>query len=305
MMEITTYRELRSKNELLPLMDQAIGWPFNPVEFEKTIRANPRLQHSPVGYAAIENNHLAGFVGVTNLPTRTLDEAEETVGGIWGVATHPAYTRRGISTALMRRSHEYFKERNYRFSLLMTARPIVAYAFYQKLGYKEAVVFPSAYKLVERPRKPARKSTKKTKLDWDKILKIYNQATEERTGLVVRDKEYGRMLETRKIIQPEKSVMTEEGYALLKEGEGNVGIQEIMALATDEISKLISLIEEKAAKAVIDEVVLDNRLLHTYQSHGYMVLEDSYNVMMAKPLAKMSFTEVYGDKFYMSSADMF
>ncbi len=304
-MKIKTYKELRSKNELLPLLDQAIGWPFNPVEFEKAIRADARLQHGPVGYAAIENNHLAGFVGVTELPTRTLDGAEEIVGGIWGVATHPAYARRGISTALMRRSHEYFKERNYRLSLLVTARPIVAYEFYQKLGYMEAVVFPSAYKLVIRPRIPARKSTKKTKLDWNRILKIYSQATEDRTGLIVRDKEYERMLETRKRIQPEKCVVTDEGYALLKDEEGNMAVQEIIALTTEETSKLINLIEEKTTKAVIDEVVLSNRLLHIYQSRGYMVLKDSYNVLMAKPLSKMSFTEVYGDKFYMTSADLF
>ena len=49
MMEITTYRELQSKDELLPLMDQAFEWPFNPVEFEEIIKADPRLQHGPVG----------------------------------------------------------------------------------------------------------------------------------------------------------------------------------------------------------------------------------------------------------------
>jgi len=103
-MKITTYRELESKNELLPLMDQAFEWPFSPMEFEEEIKDHPRLKDNPVGYAAIEDSQLVGFVGVMDLATRTIDGAEETVGGIWGVATHPAYARRGISTALMQRT---------------------------------------------------------------------------------------------------------------------------------------------------------------------------------------------------------
>ncbi len=304
-MEITTYRELQSKNELLPLMDQAFEWPFNPVEFGEIIKADPRLQHSPVGYAATGNNHLAGFVGVMDLTTRTLDGEEETVGGIWGVVTHPAHGRKGVSTVLMQRSLQYFKEKGYRFSLLTTWRPLIAYAYYQKLGSKEAIVYPSVYKLIEERRELTDTSTEKAKLDWDKILKIYNEATENRTGLVVRDRQYGTMLEARKRIQPEKSIVADEGYALLKAEEGNVAIQEIIALTIEETGKLINLIEEKAAKAVIDRAVLDNQILDSYRSRGYMVLEDSYNVLMAKPMDKIGFSEVYGDKFYMTNGDSF
>ncbi len=287
------------------MMYQAFEWPFNTTEFKETIKADPRLQHSPVGYAAIKNRHLVGFVGVMDLMTRTLDEEEEIVGGIWGVATHPAHARKGISTALMQRSHRYFEEVGYRFSLLTTWRPLIAWAFYKKLGYKEAVVFPSVYKPIEKRKKSTRVGTKKAKLDWDKILKIYNQATENRTGLVVRDKQYGKMLEIRKRIQPEKCIITDEGYVLLKEEEGNVAIQEIIALKTEETSKLINLIEQKATRTVVDGAVLDNTILDVYRSHGYMVLEESYNVLMAKPLEKAGFAEVYGDKFYMTEADSF
>jgi len=51
--------------------------------------------------------------------------------------------------------------------------------------------------------------------------------------------------------------------------------------------------------------VLDEKTLNTYRSHGYMVLEDSFNVLMAKPLEKIEFREVYGEKFYMSNLDSF
>ena len=95
-MEIETYKELQSKGELLPLFQHAFWWPFNPTEFDKTIRTDPRLKDSPVGYAAIRDKQVAGFVGVMDIETRTTQNSVEKVGGIWGVVTHPAYARKGI-----------------------------------------------------------------------------------------------------------------------------------------------------------------------------------------------------------------
>jgi predicted acetyltransferase len=135
-MEIKTYRELEIRDEFLPLFQHAFWWPYNPKEFKKAIKVDPRLQNSPVGYAATKNKRLVGFVGVMDITTRTLEGSEEKVGGIWGVVTHPAFTRKGISTALMQKSHEYFKEEGYKFSLLNTSKSLIAHAFYQKLGYR-------------------------------------------------------------------------------------------------------------------------------------------------------------------------
>jgi len=305
MMRIATYRELQSKDELLPLFQHAFWWPFNPKEFEKIIKADPRLQDSPVGYAAIKNKHLVGFVGVMDIATCTLQGSEENVGGIWGVVTHPAHARKGIFTALMQRSHEYFREKGYNFSLLNTSKSLIAYALYQKLGYRDVIVYPSAYKVIKETRKATKKSGKKTKLDWNKILEIYNQVTQDKTGFVVRSTQYGKMLETRKRIQPGKSIVTDKGYALLKEDTGNVAVQEIIALTKEEVSKLITQIEGKAAKAVIAEAVLDNDLQRAYLSRGFMFLEDSYDLLMFKPLTNASFTEVYGNEFYAAATDYF
>lgn len=304
-MRIVTYRELQSKDELLPLFHHFFRWPFNPKEFEKTIMADPRLKNSPVGYAAIEDNHIVGFVGVMDIATRTLKGSEETVGGIYGVVTRPAYTRRGIFKTLMQRCHEYFKEKGYKFSLLNTSKVLIAYAFYQKLGYSDAIVYQRAYKVIKETKKRVKKSSRKVKLDWNKILKIYNQTTKDRTGFVVRDKQYGKMIETWKRIQPEKSIVRDEGYALLKDNEGNVTIQEIMALTKEETSSLITQVEAKATKTIIDQTVLDKTLQKTYQSHGFMLLEDSYDVLMSKPLTDKEFKETYGNEFYATAVDFF
>jgi predicted acetyltransferase len=304
-MRITTYRELESRDELLPLFQHAFWWPFTPQEFEKTIKADPRLQHSPVGYAAIENNRLVGFVGVMDMATRTLESSEEKVGGIWAVVTNPAHARKGISTALMKRSHEYFREEGYKFSLLNTSKSLIAYRFYRKLGYKDVMAYPSVYKVINRQKGITRKVSRKTKLNWNKVLEIFDQATKDQTGFVVRTPRYGKMLETRKGVHPRKSIVSDNGYALLKEERGDVSIREIVAFTEEETSRLITQSEEKAKKTVIAEAVLNNDLQKSYLSHGFMLLEDSYDLLMSKPLTNANFREVYGHKFYAAATDYF
>ncbi len=304
-MRIAAYRELESRDELLPLFQHAFWWPFSPREFEKTIKADPRLQHSPVGYAGIKKNRLVGFVGVMDIATRTLEGSEEKVGGIWGVVTHPAYAREGISTVLMERSHEYFREEGYRFSLLNTSKSLVAYRFYRKLGYKGVMTYPSVYKVITKQKKMPEKINRKMRLDWNKVLEIFDQATKDRTGFVVRSPRYGKMLETRKRIQPRKSIVADKGYALLKEEGGNVAIQEIVAFTREETDRLIIQSEEKAKKTIIAEAVLNNDLQKAYLSHRFMLLEDSYDLLMSKALTRTNFRKIYGRKFYAAATDYF
>ncbi|MGD8545031.1 MAG: GNAT family N-acetyltransferase [Candidatus Bathyarchaeota archaeon] len=305
-MKITPYRELKLRDELLPLFQHAFWWPFNPQEFEKIVKADPRLQHSPVGYAAIDDNRLVGFVGVMDITTRTLEDSEEKVGGIWGVVTHPAHARRGISKTLMKRSHEHFREEGYKFSLLNTSKSLIAYSIYRKLDYKDVIIYPSVYKVIpDQKKKKTKKTSRKTKLNWNKILEIFAKATKDQTGFVVRSPRYGKMLETRKRVQPRKSIISENGYALLKEEGGNVTIQEIIASTKKGTDKLITQSEENAKKVVIAEAVLDNNLQKNYLSHEFMLLEVSYDLLMSKPLTKASFMEVYGHKFYAAATDYF
>ena len=305
-MKIETYRELESKDELFPLIDQALWEYFNPIEFEQDIEADPRLKRSPIGYAAVEKGLIIGFVGVMDMVTRSVDGSEVKVGGIWDVATHPAHTRKGVATILMQTAHENFQETDCQFSLLTSGRADIAYNFYKKLGYEEALTFPSAYKIIKPTKKLVKAAKRKMKPDWNRILRVYRQVTEDRTGLVIRSEEYMKMLERRKIIQPEKTIQTEKGYALLKEDERKAAIKEIMAPTKEETIRLIRKVEEKALKTVVDRAVLSHRTLDAYRSEDYMTLTQSYGVLMAKPLTKSAtFKGTYGDKFYLTSVDLF
>lgn len=241
-----------------------------------------------------------------DLATRTLDGTIELAGGIWGVATLPSHARKGISTTLMQKAHQYFQEQGYRFSFLNTSPTLIAYAYYQKLGYTDATEYPSAYRIFQKTRtsKPAKNGKKR--LDWKKILEIYDQYSTQKTGLVVRDKEYLKMLEKRERIQPEKTIITKTGYAMLKEEKETMLIREIISPTIDEANKLIDEVEKKAQTIVYDRVILDNKTVQAYRSRGYMVLNRSYGVLMVKPLRKSAtFRQVYGNRFYMSNADSF
>lgn len=288
------------------MIDQALWEYLNPTEFEQEIEADPRLKHSSIGYAAVQEGHIIGFVGVMDMVTRSVDSSEVKVGGIWDVATHPAHTRKGVATTLMRKAHEYFKEKDCQFSLLTSGRADIAHGFYKKLGYEVVLPFPSAYKIIRPTRKPVKATRRKMKPDWNRILRVYRQVTEDRTGLVVRSVGYMRMLGQRKIIQPEKTIQTKEGYVLLKEDEGKVSIKEIMAPTKEETIGLIGRAEEKALKTVVDRTILLDTTMDAYKTKAYMTLTQSYGVLMAKPLTESAtFRATYGNKFYLTSVDLF
>jgi GNAT superfamily N-acetyltransferase len=146
-MKIIPFRDLESKDGLLPLLDHAFYWVFSQRQFDDLVKIDSRLKNGPVGFCAVEDGQIIGHVGVMDLPTRTLDRSIEYVGGLYNVATLPGYTRKGVCTTLMSRAHEYFMDKHYRFSFLSTSQALVAHALYEKLGYVDLTQHPSVYKV--------------------------------------------------------------------------------------------------------------------------------------------------------------
>jgi GNAT superfamily N-acetyltransferase len=310
-MNILTHRELESKDDLLPLMDNAFGWPFNPKMYEKLVKIDPRLRNSPVGFCAVENGRAVGYVGVMDLATRTLDGNVEYVGGIYGVATLPSHARKGISTALMNRVHEHFRERNYRFSFLCTGHALVACAMYQKLGYMDLFERPSAYKVLSPKKAKAVVEQRSGKIDFDRLLRVYSEFVKGKTGFVVRDRAYLTMLKKTGYFRDKECIIEEDGYVIFRSNVGGTWskatwIRELVALNAEERNRLVGLVEAKAKDLIMDRVVLDEALLEVYRSRGYMVENRSHLVTMVKPLTSdASFKQTYGDKFYLTELDSF
>jgi ribosomal protein S18 acetylase RimI-like enzyme len=287
-------------------MEQAFGWPFDPQEFEKTIKADPRLRDGCIGFCAVDGGKLVGYVGVMDLATRTLQNTVEMAGGIYGVATLPGHTRRGICGALLNRAHEYFKQRGYRFAFLTTSPTLVAYGLYEKLGYFEVTSFPGVYKMKVKEEKGHNPSCEEPKLDFDRMLEIYCDYVKNRTGFVVRNKAYMKMLAKTHEIAARECIIAQRGYVIFKREKKHVRIRELIAHDQEEMNRLVGQAEDRAQTVVYGRAILDPALRKVCESRGFAVLEGGHGVLMVKELiTNASFNEAYGNVFFMSALDHF
>ena len=304
-MKIVTYHQLEPKDSFMLLMDQAFWWPLSPSQLDKIINLDIRLKNSPVGFCAVEDGKLAGFVGVMDIPTRTVSRNEETVGGIWCVATNPRFAKRGISKTLMDKAHQYFQEKKYHFSFLTTSRTIIAYAIYVKMGYVEVEkvnLYPEAYKVFNEV-KPELKS--ETGLDSAKIFNIYQESVRDKTGFVVRQNDFLAVSSERKRFDEKKSIQIENGYALVGGPREVSRIMELVSLDEQTYHKLLDQVESMTPNGVIDRMITDEKLLKIYKSRGYRIEEGDHGVVMVKKLGKFDFEEKYGDAFHIGMMDLF
>ncbi len=305
-MEIVTYRKLRTKNDFMMLMDLAFSWPMSPSDFEERIKTDIRLKDSPVGFCAVQDGQLAGFVGVMDIPTRTAQGEIEFVGGIYCVATNPAFARQGISKTLLDVAHIYFHSQKYLFSFLCTSRTIIAYALYRKLGYVEVDAvnqYAAAYKTIDKTEpvnliSPAH-------IDPPRIYQIYERYIKERVGFAVRQKDFFTIFAKRKRFDEQKTILKEKGYALLTEEINVIRVQDLVALDHSTYAELVEEVERTAKRGVINRSVVDKTLLDIYQTKGYRVQKGDHGVLMVRNLSDVAFEGVYGKSFYMGLLDWF
>jgi predicted acetyltransferase len=287
------------------LMDQAFWWPLSPAQLEKLINLDIRLKNSPVGFCAVEDGKLAGFVGVMDIPTKTVSGNVETVGGIWCVATNPRFSKRGICKTLMDRAHQYFQEKKYHFSFLTTSRTIIAYAIYVKMGYVEVEKvnnYPEAYKVLQED-KPEKKV--ETKLDPEKIFDLYQKSVRDKTGFVVRQNDFLAVSLERKRFDEKKSFQIENGYAMVGGPKEVSRIMELVSLDERTYHKLLDQIESTTPHGIIDRMITDEKLSDIYKSRGYRIEEGDHGVVMVKKLDKVGFEQKYGDAFHIGMMDLF
>ena len=254
----------------------------------------------------MQEGQLAGYVGVMDIPTKTVSGKKEIIGGIWAVATNPGFAKQGICKTLMEKAHEYFRSQNYRFSFLCTGRTIIAYAIYKKMGYEEVEAvnqLRAVYKVLDRPE--FHQANVFVSLDPGKVYRIYEKFTEGKTGFVIRQKDFVTMYAKRKRFDDKKSILKPDGYALLSESQNVIKVRDMAALHYDTYGKLIDEIEQLAQSGVIDGSVADKTLLELYQSKGYRVQKGHHGVLMVKNLKDARFDELYGSSFYIGALDWF
>ena len=123
--------------EVLHLNLLCLDFALTPELVARMRRLDPR-PYPFLGVYAKEAGRVAGQVGVFRLPVVSLEGAGE-VGGVWAVATHPVFARRGIASRLLEEAHARMQNTGLRFSTLGTHRYRAAYSLYRRLGYEDVV----------------------------------------------------------------------------------------------------------------------------------------------------------------------
>jgi hypothetical protein len=61
-------------------MEQAFGWPFDPIDFERTIKLDPRLRDGRIGFCAVEERRALGYVDLMDLTSTIVNGKVEKLG---------------------------------------------------------------------------------------------------------------------------------------------------------------------------------------------------------------------------------
>ncbi len=308
MSKIITFDELKDDYQFLRLMDSAFGFTWHPQDIAKRRKVDERYKY-PFGFCLMKGKILAGFVGVMDIPVKTIDGKIEKVGGIHCVATYPMYSHQGIARQLLDVVHDHFQKLGYRFSFLCTSKSLVAHSLYEKLGYEDFTTLNKlfrVYKIFPKYKKrEEKKGAKKIKVNHELIEEIYNRAMQNRTGFATRIKNWSKSIMTVKRIDPQNIFVEKDGYAFVDFESGAAYILEFIAETPSTYLKILNRIKKLHSSVLIDSYFSDKRLVKIYREQGLAFRQGTYFSFMHKPLTNVSFEQVFGNKFYFSILDTF
>ena len=306
-MKIITYDELKDSYQFLRVMDASFGWGATPQRVAKIRKLDERYKY-PYGFCLMKGETLAGFVGVMDIPVKTIDGKIEKIGGIHAVATYPAFSRQGIAITLMEKAHEHFKKLGYRFSFLWTGKSLVAHSLYEKLGYSDVPILaklPRAYKFLPERKTRASKRKEKPAVDTKLIASIYKRAMQNRTGFAVRIRNWVKVSMVEKRINSEDIILEKDGYALTNFSFDSLFIIEFIADTSKTYLQIIDKLKKKGKPVLMDAWVHDPTLFKIYEKQGFRFRYGSFAALMVKPLTDVSFEKAFGDSFYFTPIDGF
>lgn len=309
-MKIVPYSELEDKTSLYTLFAKSFDWYCTPKWLEDWANTDFRLQKTPIGFCAIVRNEVASFIGTMEIPTRNKHGEEEIVGGIWLVATLPTANRQGLGRKLLEFCESYFRRKGYHFCTLTTSRNIVAFRWYRETGYeivKYTDSYPHYYKVPHLARKPLpqKPQGKSASFDYEKTLDLFDRYMTDRCGFVFRDIGSLRAREQFGFYDSTRSVVLDDGYLLANSQSGSIRISEVIALKTSTARSLLKAAVGMSRAGVYARFVFDATVAHLLEKQGFRNSPGTYDVLMAKPLSRMKFDQVYDRSFICSRIDFF
>jgi GNAT superfamily N-acetyltransferase len=308
-MKMLSYRELANKDDIFILWLKSFYWAGTPNWLDNYMKYDEWLIESPIGMCGLIGKKLVGFVGMMVIPTRTRHGDIEKVGGIYGIAVRPSYSRQGIGRKLMFAAEDYFRERGIRYSFLTTARFLTAYNWYIQDGYRDIPAvekYPYMYKIFKKPNKnPIMRTTKEYKFNHKEMLALFEHYAKTHCGFTVRTPRHLKTREIENVYSKKLSILTDKGYALLANNTDSIIIKEIYATNQKTYSHLIKMAEQRAKYAVAAQHPFDSGAIKALKKAGYTIDQGNYITAMYKELGKDKFSNAYDKNFMISKVDWF
>jgi predicted acetyltransferase len=269
-------------------------------------------------YAVDGENRAVSQVLVLHVNTSTR-AGKEKVAGIAGVGTLPAYSRKGLSTALMKAAHERIRHEGMRLSFLTTSSSLVAKDMYNKLGYSTMATFQGGFRKVIPARRRDGLELRRLRAKDAKVLDwVFSEQTSHALGFNCRQPKFlGMKLKTDPSLAKSISVASIGGRTVgyvraTVEGAG-VNIEELIAVDDSAREGILAEVERKfKPKWDLCTSLCDYALAEFYTRKGFTVYGPGWGrVMVACVDGSMSSSDIaqlYGveDKqFIMYPSDAF
>ena len=309
-LDIVTYRDLKVKDDIFILWLKSFGWYGTASWMEEYRHLEHWLGDGPIGICGLLDGKLVGFVGIAEIPTRTISGETEIVGGIHTVATRPGLRRQGIGRQLLDAAHDWLREQGHRLVFLTTSTSIVACEWYRGLGYEQVGAiddYSYFYKVFNPARKVVkdRERDKKHKLDITQPVELFEWFARNRCGFVDRTPKLLKARQQVGMFDRKLSLSVDGGYALLNSSFGCIRYCEILTRTKKAYRELIKLAEAKAGRAAVAIHPFDPKAVEVFRARGYIDDPGSYAILMVKSLDGTSFDDLYDDSFMISRLDWF
>ncbi len=179
--------------QVLELNLLGLGYPLTAERATRLRSTEERLAPWMALYA-VEDGLVIGQVGAMRVTLETRNGPED-FGALWAVCTRPDRTGQGVATRLVAETHRRFGALGLRHSLLTTSRERVAHHLYERLGYRDLVVFGQVMALpLAAAAPPAAGAPAELQPvpagDRESIFRIYSEATADHLGFAHRSRRF-------------------------------------------------------------------------------------------------------------------
>jgi GNAT superfamily N-acetyltransferase len=256
-------------------------------------RRRSNLLAEYVGVFAVDRGRVVGQTLVKRL-SYTFPDGTEPIGAIASVGTRPDRARAGIARQLLTEVHRRELDAGIRYVSLWTNLSWGAHRLYEKLGYRDAYLFPWAVRppAPASTRSPLRGRARPGRVtDLPELERLHERRARGRLGFCHRPVGSFRFaVATRELDPVREMIVVREngkitGYALLQSNSYRTVCGEMVASSDRVRATLVGEIERRAkGAAVAFNMTPVSDTPELFRRRGYTTMDRGWYVFMTAPL---------------------